>query len=60
MEMYYDFDTLISVIGHMVIAILTAPKVHSVVNAVTAAQINKSRTKEQTQDILSILSNPME
>ena len=59
MEMHFKFDTLISVIGHMIIAIRTTPEVHSVVNTVAAAQISKSRTEEQMQDPATYLnSNP--
>lgn len=47
--MYRNFDILIYVIGHMVIVILTTPKVHVVGNAVIAAPISKSRTKERIQ-----------
>lgn len=47
--MYWNFDSLISVIGHTVIVTIMALKVHVVGNAVTAALISMSRTKEQIQ-----------
>lgn len=57
--MYWNFDSLISVIGHMVIVIITAPKVHIVGNASRAARISKSRTKEQIQYHFTYLNSTL-